>query len=81
MMPATLQKSWFTVAIVTAVWFALTGSFWAYYANVVLSFPFGILSAFIWYKQRAYLPKAYRIVGWVLVLGCVLSAAALVLVL
>ena len=36
------------VALICAIWFALTGYFWAYFANVIISFPFGLIAFLLW---------------------------------
>lgn len=38
----------FVIAIVFALWFALTGIFWLFWIPLLISYPFGVASFFIW---------------------------------
>ena len=60
---------WF--ALLFAAWFALTSWYWAWLANVYLSFPIGLLGLLLWFLGRRYDPRKerYKIVGWLLAVG------------
>ncbi len=61
------------IALVFAIWFALTGwmSFYAIYA----SFPFGLAALILYFTGRWHSPgsKLNRAVLWVLIVGLVTS--------
>lgn len=48
-MPNGKINTYLTLSFVFALWFALTSGVWAYLANLVISFPFGIAS-FLFYR-------------------------------
>ena len=39
---------YFYTALVCSIWFLLTSYFWAYYINLVFSFPVGFLALVFW---------------------------------
>jgi phosphoglycerol transferase MdoB-like AlkP superfamily enzyme len=71
---------WFTMALLSAIWFVLTSWVWVFYANLFLSYPFGVFAFFIW-KNRHTLSdesRRYRVVKWLLMAGVVSSVLFLV---
>jgi hypothetical protein len=40
------------LALVLAIWFAISSYFWVYYINLVVSFPAGILSFYMFNKAK-----------------------------
>jgi hypothetical protein len=66
------------LALTCAIWFLLLGWVWVYFANVIFVFPVAIAGFFLWRKGRAAEKKLLnRVVGWMLLLGMVISAGAL----
>ena len=39
-------------AIICGIWFILTSSLWVYFANLVISFPIGLLGMYLWNRGR-----------------------------
>ncbi|MDQ3109575.1 MAG: hypothetical protein M3R17_06735 [Bacteroidota bacterium] len=70
---------YFTFALIFAIWFILTSWFWVYYANLFISFPFGLASLILWYKgKKIGQEKRFNFVGILLLSGTALSIIALV---
>ncbi|CAN5875332.1 hypothetical protein BH11BAC7_BH11BAC7_11840 [soil metagenome] len=70
---------YFYVALICAIWFLLTSWFWVYYANVFISFPFGLLSLILWYKgKKIGKEKRFNFVAVLLISGVALSLISLV---
>lgn len=67
----------FILGLITALWFALTSYIWAYWAAVVISYPFGIISYFLWQKIRHENRQRTRIIPIILGIGLFASAAML----
>lgn len=66
-------------SLVCAIWFALTASLWAYLANVFISFPVGVVSLFLCYKEKQIAPdnNRYKITLSILIAGAVVSLISL----
>lgn len=66
---------YFYSALLCAVWFILTSWFWAYFVNVVFSFPIGLVGLFLWYrgKKQEGGSLRFRIVQYILIAGVVTS--------
>jgi hypothetical protein len=79
------QKSkvnfYFFASLICAIWFAVTGYLWVYYANFIISFPFAGLSLLCWHygKKIDPNPKRYNIVFIVLGIGALVSIGFLFL--
>jgi phosphoglycerol transferase MdoB-like AlkP superfamily enzyme len=69
------------LALICAIWFACTGAFWPYLANVFISFPVGLLGLYFWYKARrqSAFGALHTITMLVYVAGFCISVAALFL--
>lgn len=67
----------FAVALVSALWFAVAGMVWAYYAALVIAYPFGILSYLLWRKLRKDNQQRNRLIPMVLIIGLALSLGVL----
>jgi hypothetical protein len=66
------QNKWYTwVALICAIWFALTSWFWAWLINIIFSYPFGVLALILWFVGRRKNPgnKLNRIVLILLIAG------------
>jgi hypothetical protein len=70
----------FYTAVLFATWFMLTSWFWTYGVNVLFSFPFGLISYFLWRngKKQGDRAKAYKIVSIMLSIGVIASIGTLV---
>ena len=68
-------KSNFYLALVAAIWFLLTCWIWTYFANVFISFPFGIFAFLLWRKGKQVddQKERYKIIYWLLILGVVVG--------
>lgn len=66
---------WYWIALVFAIWFVLTCAVWTYFANLVISFPAGIISVILWIVGRKYDKELRlgRIVVWLLRFGVCFS--------
>ncbi len=66
-------------ALVCAVWFLLTGWFWAYLVNIVFSYPVALLGLVLWYFGRRADPASRlgRVVIWLLAIGLVVSIGSI----
>jgi nicotinamide riboside transporter PnuC len=42
----------FWLGIITAIWFAVTGMVWTYWAALVVAYPAGIVSLFAWTRIK-----------------------------
>jgi len=71
---------YFSISMVCAIWFALTSWLWVYYMNVVLSFPFAILSLLLWHRGKKYdsKRKRYKAIPNILILGAIVSLVTLI---
>lgn len=65
----------FGIALICVIWFMLTSWFWTFGINVIISFPFGIISYFLWRrgKKQGEWVTGYKAISIMLLLG-VLSA-------
>ena len=68
----------FFIAIVAAIWFAISSAFWVYLFNVFLSFPFGLLSFLIWLYIRKDEKTRNKWVAGILIFGIVVSVISFV---
>ncbi|MEZ5053420.1 MAG: hypothetical protein R2807_01415 [Chitinophagales bacterium] len=70
---------YFYASLICAIWFALTSFFWSYYANVLMSFPIGLISFYTWKKGKQMEPDAlrFKLVWSILFAGVVISLLSL----
>lgn len=47
-MKVTKGDVFYYPAMLLAIWFALSAGAWSYAANLIISFPFGVLSVILW---------------------------------
>ena len=53
-----MKGYWYTyVALVCAVWFALTGWVWTYLFNIFFSYPFGALALLLYFFEKKKNPQ------------------------
>jgi hypothetical protein len=52
MEPITKGKAIDIIALLCALWFLMTSWIWIYYANIVISFPIGLIALWLWKKGR-----------------------------
>lgn len=72
---------YFFASLICAIWFAVTSYFWVYYSNLIISYPFAVLSLLCWHygKKIDPNPKRYNIVFLVLGVGLIVSIGFLFL--
>lgn len=68
----------FGLAILTAVWFALMGMVWVYGAALVIAYPVGLISFFLWRSIRKENRSRTSWIPGILLTGLVLSLSVLV---
>lgn len=68
-------------ALICGIWFLLTSWMWAWGANVVFSFPVGILAWVFWRRARKAHPgsRLNKIVPGILLVGVAASIVAIFL--
>lgn len=61
----------FIIALLLALWFALTSWIWVYYICLFIGYPAGIISFLLWFKRRKVDPKTnrYKTILTLLILG------------
>jgi len=71
---------WFAIALICAIWFMLTSWFWTYGMNVIISFPFGLLSYIFWRRGKKNMDQKtrYKVVGIILLFGVLSSVGTLI---
>lgn len=79
-MKLTKGDIYFSLALILACWFTLTGMVWVYWAALIIGYPAGLLSLFLWYKGRKTDDKTnrYKLIPIVLLVGLLLSLGVLV---
>jgi hypothetical protein len=81
-MPNTKSRNYLIVAFVCSLWFALTSSFWPYYACLFISYPVGIAGFIFWRKaDQTELPIFSRVIMCTLIGGLTISIMALTILL
>jgi hypothetical protein len=78
-MKITKPDFYFVLSLVFGIWFALTSSAWTYAMNVVISFPFLILSYFLWRngKEMDTRTRRYSVIPYLWIVGGAASVIAL----
>lgn len=69
----------FVIAIAFALWFALTGIFWLFWIPLLISYPFGVASFFIWKNIKKDGRKRNTVIPVLLLSGLLCSLAMLIL--
>jgi hypothetical protein len=74
-------KIYLIISLVCAIWFLLTGSVWVYFANLVISYPVGLLSFVLWNKCRKapFYHTLQKAVMYLLLAGSVISLISLLI--
>lgn len=67
----------FTVALICAICFAFLGMIWVYWIALIIGYPFGLVSFFIWRTLQKAPRKRNKAIPLILVLGLVISLATL----
>jgi len=76
------MSKWYNgIALVFAIWFALTSWLWTYLMNIFISYPFGVVALLLYLKRRKIEPesKANKSVLLILIAGWIISIVAAVL--
>lgn len=76
-------KLYYLFSIICGTWFLVTGWVWAYFANLMFSYPVALLGLFLWSRGKKLNPgsKANLIALWLFVAGLVISLIALIILL
>ncbi len=69
----------FVLAIIFALWFAVTGIFWLFWIPLLISYPFGVASFFIWKNIKKDGRKRNTVIPVLLLIGLLCSLAMLIL--
>jgi O-antigen/teichoic acid export membrane protein len=69
------------IAFICALWFLLTGWIWTYLMALVLAYPVGLLSLFLYWKDSRTKPslRLNRITLWTLRVGLAVSLGSILL--
>lgn len=68
----------FWLGILTAIWFAWTGMVWTYWAALIIAYPVGVISFFIWTRARSENKTRTKYIPVLLGIGLILSISALI---
>jgi hypothetical protein len=68
----------FYVAVVLAIWFALTSWAWTYLICLFISYPFGLISFIMWLSLRKTNPERSQWILKILTIGLIVSMVMLV---
>jgi hypothetical protein len=77
-MKITKNDILFTLALICAAWFMLTGIVWVYLAALFIAYPFGLISFLLWLSIRNENKKRTKIIPIALGIGLLLSLSVLV---
>lgn len=77
-MSSTKSNLLFWTALITAVWFALSGMAWTYSAALIIAYPFGLTSFFLWRKIKSDQKSRNKYIPMTLALGLTLSLVTLI---
>jgi len=76
----TIKKNdilfWF--GIITALWFALAGMAWTYCAALIIAYPIGLTSLFIWRSIKTENRPRTKYIPITLLVGLTLSLSTLI---
>jgi len=78
-----VNSKWYTkLAMVFAIWFALTSWLWTYLMNIFISYPFGVIALLLFLKERKRDPQNVlnNRVLLVLIAGWIISIVAAVVI-
>lgn len=70
-------------AIICGTWFLLTSWIWPYFANLVISYPVGLVGIFLWSRGKARNSdsRANPVALWLHISGFVISMMSLAILL
>ncbi|TZF83605.1 hypothetical protein FW774_08995 [Pedobacter sp. BS3] len=68
----------FSIAMLFACWFAVTGVVWVYWIALVVAYPFGIASFFMWRALKKDRKKRNVAIPVILLAGLVASVSVLI---
>ena len=68
----------FWLGIITAIWFALAGMAWTYCAALIIGYPFGLTSLFIWTRIKTENRPGTKYIPITLLVGLGLSLSTLI---
>ena len=67
----------FWTGIITAIWFAWTGMVWTYNAALIIAYPIGLTSFFIWRNIKRDNKARNKFISRILIIGLTLSLLTL----
>lgn len=72
-------NTYYYISLVCAAWFLITSWLWTYLANVIISFPFGLIALYLWHKGTQIDANKTRLkfTKYILIAGAVISIVAL----
>jgi hypothetical protein len=76
-MTVTRNDILFWAGIVTAIWFAWTGIVWTYWAALIIAYPAGLASLFIWMRIKSEKKRRTKYIPIILAIGLILSLSSL----
>jgi hypothetical protein len=68
----------YSLAILLALWFALTSWLWAYWFALFFSYPLGLLSFILWFSLKKEKKKRNHWIPRILIAGLLLSLGMLI---
>lgn len=77
-MTFTKKDLLFIAAIIFALWFAVTGIYWAYWAALFIAYPFGIIAFFIWKEIKKDAQKRNIAIPVILIASLLVSIGSLI---
>lgn len=77
-MAITKNDIFFYLGLIGAIWFALTGIVWVYYAALFIAYPVGLISFIFWRAIKNENRKRTKFIPIVLAIGLTLSMSVLI---
>lgn len=77
-MKITKNDILFVTAVLFSIWFAGTAYIWVYWAALIISYPFGIISFLIWRYLKKDGKKRNKIIPILLTIGLIFSLGVLI---
>lgn len=63
----------FYVGMICAIWFALTGWLWLYWAALFIAYPFGLVGFIVWLVIKKYNQRRATWLARILIAGLIIS--------
>jgi predicted PurR-regulated permease PerM len=75
-MSTTKNSVLYYIALVFAIWFAITGIFWPFLLALIIAYPFGLFSLLIWFYLKKVGDPRNKLVIKTLIIGLIISILA-----